>query len=194
MAQGDEIDQEHPRESALRLRALAHPLRWKLLDLVGSEGTATATRCAQVLGQSVASCSYHLGILGKYGYLEQVPDVRGRERPWRTIDPRQDLSASGPGIDEQMAAEAAAEVFLDHEFERTKDRHRQRDREPAEWAGATAFGGSTMWVTAAELTQITSELLAVLDRYQERFDAPGLRPVGAREARVFFSTSVHPQP
>ena len=52
---------------ALTLRALTHPLRWKLLDLIGSELSATATRCAEVLGESVASCSYHLGILAKYG-------------------------------------------------------------------------------------------------------------------------------
>jgi hypothetical protein len=44
---------------ALRLRALAHPLRWKLFDIVFREGTATATRCAELTGESVASCSYH---------------------------------------------------------------------------------------------------------------------------------------
>jgi hypothetical protein len=39
------------------LRALAHPLRWRLIDLIDSEATATATRCAEILGESVASCS-----------------------------------------------------------------------------------------------------------------------------------------
>src|ERR1700689_171342 len=74
------------------LRALAHPLRWKLIDLLGSEGTATATRCAEVLGESVASCSYHLGILGKYGYAEMLPDQPGREKPWRLSSVVQNLS------------------------------------------------------------------------------------------------------
>src|SRR5207248_1770299 len=58
--------------AALRLRALAHPLRWKLFDIVFREGTATATRCAELTGESGASCSYHLNILGKYGYIEQL--------------------------------------------------------------------------------------------------------------------------
>ena len=34
------------------LRALAHPLRWALIEALGSEGTATATRCAELLGES----------------------------------------------------------------------------------------------------------------------------------------------
>jgi hypothetical protein len=59
-----------PNPAAVRLRALAHPLRWKLFGIVGREGTATATRCAELTGESVASCSYHLGMLG---YVEQVP-------------------------------------------------------------------------------------------------------------------------
>ncbi len=181
-------------EAALRLRALAHPLRWKLMEIVTSEGTATATRCAQVLGESVASCGYHLGILGKYGYLEQVPDTPGRERPWRTVHRRQDLSPPGPGIDDALASEAATEAFLDVELDQIKARQRRKSAEPPEWAAATAVGGSIMWVTAGELRDIKDELLAMLERYQDRSDDAALRPEGARLARVFFSTSVRPQP
>jgi Helix-turn-helix domain len=187
-------DDRQPSDAAMRLRALAHPLRWKLMDLVHSEGTATATRCAQVLGESVPSCGYHLGILGKYGYLEQVRDTPGRERPWRAIDIRQDLSPPGPGIDDELAAEAAIEAFLDVELDQIKDRRRRQAAEPPEWAAATAVGGSTMWVTAGELGELKDELLALLERYQDRSADPRLRPDGARASRVFFSTSVRPQP
>ena len=85
------------------LRALAHPLRWQLLDLLGSEETATATRCAEVLGESVASCSYHLGMLAKYGYIEEVPGRTGREKPWRLASTRQDLGLAG--LDTEAVAE-----------------------------------------------------------------------------------------
>jgi hypothetical protein len=77
---------DHPTAPDPRaLRALAHPLRWQLIDLIGSETTATATRCAEVLGESVASCSYHLGVLGKYGYIELVPGREGKEKPWQLL-------------------------------------------------------------------------------------------------------------
>jgi hypothetical protein len=68
--------------SRTSLRALAHPLRWQLIDLLGSTGQATATQCAEALGETVASCAYHLSILGKYGYARQVAGHAGRERPW----------------------------------------------------------------------------------------------------------------
>lgn len=187
-------DEKRPGEPALRLRALAHPLRWRLMEVVDSEGTATATRCAQVLGESVASCGYHLGILGKYGYLEQVSDTPGRERPWRAIDRRQDLSPPGPEVDDALASEAATEAFLDVELDQIKARQRCKSAEPAEWAAATAVGGSTMWVTAGELGQLKDELMAMLVRYQDRSENARLRPEGARPSRLFFSTSVRPQP
>jgi hypothetical protein len=163
------------------------------MDVVDSEGTATATRCAQVLGESVASCHYHLGILGKYGYLEQIPDTPGRERPWRVIDRKHDLTPPGPDIEDVLAAEAAAAAFLDVELEEIKARQRRTTAEPSEWQAATAVGGSTMWVTAEELRELKDELIAMLLRYQERSESEGLRPRDARPSRVFFSTSVRPQ-
>src|SRR5580700_6140922 len=133
------------------LRALAHPIRWKLIDLLDSEDTATATRCSEVLGESVASCSYHLGILGKYGYTEMVPDQPGREKPWRLTSRLQDLAPAGLDLAGQLAAEAAAEAFLDHEIVRLKDRLRRMSREPEEWRDASGILGATTWMTPAEL-------------------------------------------
>ena len=74
------------------LRALAHPLRWQLIDLLDSRGQATATQCAEALGETVPSCAYHLGILGKYGYARQVTGRPGREKPWELTDVPQNLS------------------------------------------------------------------------------------------------------
>jgi DNA-binding MarR family transcriptional regulator len=178
----------------LALRALAHPLRWKLIDVLGSEGSATATRCAEVLGESVASCSYHLGILAKYGYIELVPGRSGREKPWQLT--RQDQELSAEGLDESgaLAAQAATEVFLDHELARIKDRLRRQDLEPAEWREACHITGSSVWVTAAELQEIKDQLREIPARYYDRFDDPARRPAGAREARIFTVTSVAPRP
>jgi hypothetical protein len=193
----DPADREVVRQDEadpVALRALAHPLRWKLIDLLGSEGSATATRCAEALGESVASCSYHLGILGKYGYIELVPDQPGREKPWRLTSYRQDLSAPGTGIEGDLAAEAATEAFLEHEFARTKNQLRHRSLEPAEWREASVLSGSTMWVTPDELSEISDLLSQLVRRHMERLENPDLRPEGAREARVFVSASVMVRP
>ncbi len=181
------------RTSALALRALAHPLRWKLIDVLGREGSATATRCAEVLAESVASCAYHLGILAKYGYIELLPGQAGREKPWRLASYRQDLSAEGLGIEGELAAEAAIAVFLDHEFARTRERLRTRTVEPPEWRERSRMLGASMWVTAEEFSELSDQLVELAQRYTDRFAEPGKRPPGGREARVFLSISVAPE-
>ena len=174
------------------LRALAHPLRWQLIDLIGSEGTATATRCAEVLGESVASCSYHLGMLAKYGYIEEVPDRTGREKPWRLISERQELGSAGLDSEGQLASEAATEAFLDHEFARTRQRYRRTSLEPEQWRPALV--GESVWLTEEDYAAAKEELFAVLERYRRDRDLldPSLRPPGSREARLFVAVSVAP--
>jgi Helix-turn-helix domain len=174
------------------LRALAHPLRWQLIDLIGSEGTATATRCAEVLGESVASCSYHLGMLAKYGYIEEVPGRTGREKPWRLTSERQDLGSAGLDSEGQLASEAATEAFLDHEFARTRQRYRRTALEPEQWRPALI--GESVWLTEEDYAAAKQELFAVLERYRRDRDLldPSLRPAGSREARLFVAVSVAP--
>ena len=65
------------------IRALAHPLRWGLLEALSHAGTLTATQASEMLGESPANCAFHLRTLAKYGFVEEAGGGRGRERPWR---------------------------------------------------------------------------------------------------------------
>ncbi len=181
-----------PGTAAKALRALAHPLRWKLIDLLEDEGSATATRCSGVLGESVASCSYHLGILGKYGYAEMVPDQPGREKPWRLSSRVQDLSPTGLDVEGALAAAAAAEAFLDHELARLKDRLRRIGLEPPQWQEASGVVGETTWMTAAELRSVWGQVQATVLSFAGRADDPALRPRDARQVRLFAAATVAP--
>ena len=84
------------------------------------------------------------------------------------------------------------EAFLGHEMERMRQRLRQVSREPADWRAASLMGSSVMYVTPAELGQLTGELRAVLSRFEDRAGDPARRPAGARAARVFVSA--YPEP
>ncbi len=90
----DHLDTSDPT----RMRALAHPLRLRLMELLGELGEATATTCADRTGESVASCSFHLRQLAKYGFVEAA-EQRGREKPWRRtarhLTTRPDLDVPG---------------------------------------------------------------------------------------------------
>jgi hypothetical protein len=189
----NETAADHPTAPDPRaLRALAHPLRWQLMDLIGSETTATATRCAEVLGESVASCSYHLGILGKYGYIELVPGQTGKEKPWRLVSRQQNLDPSDLDTEGALAAEAAAGAFLDHELARIKQRLSRISLEPEPWRAASLLIGYTTWMTAEELHGITDQLKQLVSTHKERAADPAARPPGAREVRLLAVTSVAP--
>jgi hypothetical protein len=170
------------------LRALSHPTRWKLIELLGLEPTATATRCAEFTGESVASCSYHLGILAKYGFVELVEGAHGREKPWRATSRRLSVSSHGLEPEAALAAETVTEVFLDHELGRMKEFLRRNSREPAEWQDAIRTSAGIHYLTADELAGLTKEILALMDRYAARIEDPAQRPADARPVRVMFSS------
>ena len=65
------------------MRALAHPLRVALLEVMRRDGAITATRAAELLDESPGNMSWHLQTLAKYGFVEETGDGRGRSRPRR---------------------------------------------------------------------------------------------------------------
>lgn len=175
------------------LRALAHPLRWRLLDLLRAEGTVTVTRCALVLGESTASCSYHLGMLAKYGYIRHA-DGEGREKPWQMADRDGPLSLlpTGSGFEEAMASQAALESFLDHELAQLKDYFlRQRELESGAWRETWMLASQVNWLTPAQLQEFGHRLGQILTEIDEGDDRAS-RPADARPVRMFVALNPSP--
>lgn len=174
------------------LRALSHPFRWKLIHLLTERGSLTATQCSDRLDESVASCSYHLNMLAKYGFVEEVAGP-GRQKPWRIVTARQSISPDGLDPEGVMAAEAAVMAYLDQEFERTRERLVARKLLPEEWRDSVGTEASTKFLTAEELTEYENELEALLGKYNDRADDSSLRPEGSRPVRFFLSVTVAPE-
>lgn len=79
-------------DSPAALKALAHPLRVRLLAALreAEGGAASATDLARTLETDTGSTSYHLRVLARYGFVEEAPRVEGagrhpRERRWRAV-------------------------------------------------------------------------------------------------------------
>ena len=168
------------------LRALSHSTRWMLIELLDLEPTATATRCAEFTGESVASCSYHLSILAKYGFVEQAEGGTGREKPWRRTR-RINVQQAGLEPEAELAAEVLTEVYLDHELGRMKEYVRRTGRESERWQMATGTWAAIAHLTLDELEAVAAELRAITDRYRDRADERARRPDGARPVRLFLA-------
>jgi predicted ArsR family transcriptional regulator len=162
------------------LRALAHPTRLALVGVLRREGPLTATRAGELLGQSSASCSFHLRQLAKYGLVEEAGGGTGRERPWRATT----MFTAWPDVAEDPDMAAASDLFrgvlAERYFEYLNRWLEARHREPREWQEAAEFGDTMLYVTAEELAELVAEERALVDRYLDRQQNPELRPPGAR--------------
>jgi hypothetical protein len=175
------------------LRALAHPLRWKLIEFIGREGSATATQCAQETGESVANCSYHLNLLAKYDYVEKAEGGQGREKPWRLVSQAQSISDIGVDQETALAAQAASGAFLDFALGQIKERSLTAHLEPEEWRAAIGVSNNTDYMTPAEIKEVEEAVYAILDKFFERRADPARRPAGSRPVTIMLSATVAPE-
>jgi predicted ArsR family transcriptional regulator len=174
------------------LRALAHPLRVRLLYLINQEGAQTATQCAAALGESVANCSYHLNMLAKYDYIEQADGGQGREKPWRVVHEGHSWSNVSSDPETSIAADAAGSTFLDFAIDTIRERYHLGRLEPEEWQDVIGFSDSSEFLTPTEVLAMRKEIEEIMRRYKDRRDNPDARPEGARPVYFFLAASVAP--
>jgi DNA-binding transcriptional ArsR family regulator len=162
------------------LRALAHPIRLELVGLLRRYGPLTATKAAELLGESSGSTSFHLRQLAKYGLVEEAGGGQGRERPWQATA----MFTGWPDVADSPELAAASDllrgVIAERYFAQLMHWLEKRDSEPKEWQEAAHFGDTLLWVTADELCELAREEQALIERYRERQTRPELRPPGAR--------------
>jgi predicted ArsR family transcriptional regulator len=160
------------------MRALAHPTRIELMELVAREGELTATAAANLLGLSPANCSFHLRQLGKYGFLEEAEPGPGRVRPWRIGSVSHSWDELGEDADADAAASALTSIVLDRDLERLRDwLARARTAEPM-WREAAFISEALLYLTPAELEELGRRITELVFRYADRVD-PARRPEGS---------------
>src|ERR1700749_4960351 len=180
-----------PREitDARTMRALAHPTRLALLELLGREGELTAARAAELLDDSPGNMSWHLQTLAKYGFVEETGEGRGRSRPWRLASESRSFDTGMTDPETAAAGEAPARTFVERTYGQLREWWSRRLTYPLKWRRAAFMTDSVRYLTAQELAAIMDEIIAIYDRYADREDAEK-RPAGALP--VHLSAHVHP--
>jgi predicted ArsR family transcriptional regulator len=179
------------------LRGLAHPVRLALMGLLRREGQLTATEAGVLLGQSPASCSFHLRQLAKYGLVVEAGGSTGRRRPWRATARTTSWPPVSPDPEHAAAATQLSVVLAQRYLGAAIDFLHRRGDEPVEWQRAAMFGDAILYLTAAELAEVSEQVEAVIGRYAERTHDAQLRPRGARHVTfvrlAFPETSAAPR-
>lgn len=162
------------------LRALAHPVRLELLELLQREGPLTASRCAELLGLTPKVCSYHLNLLGTYGLIEETGEGKGRSRPWRLVLTAVSYVHSPDEADSTArTADEFARTMLARDARLVEAFIARRRGLPKGWRNKALMSSNPLRLSASQLEAFGGELIEVLERYRRLSEEPAddARPV-----------------
>jgi DNA-binding transcriptional ArsR family regulator len=176
------------------LRALAHPVRLRMLGLLRSEGPATATSLATRLGLNTGATSYHLRQLARHGYIEDDVDGThggsGRERWWRAA--HRSTEFGGPASSRDDAARDAVGAFLQAvavvQVEQVQRAVEERDLLPDRWREVSTLADWEVRLTPARARTLLASMATLVDEAEDE-------PVNTDDsAAVVVQVAMFPRP
>ncbi|KQX06611.1 MULTISPECIES: winged helix-turn-helix domain-containing protein [unclassified Leifsonia] len=180
---------QHPGRDAVldatALRALAHPLRVRILDELSAYGPLTSSGLATRIGESSGVMSYHLRQLEKAGLVREDESLgTARERWWE----RRPGSIATPEPSEFPPAspERLATQLITDEWMRSREANFHEYLAEGEsvfgqeWLSIAASDTTNLRLTPEQLHQLVVDFDTVLWKYIDAYKqnpSPGSRPV-----------------
>ncbi len=162
------------------LKALAHPLRMRLLGLLRRYGPATASALGRRLGESSGSTSYHLRTLARHGFVEEdTTRGNGRDRWWRSLHRSTHWDATQ--FDDDPGGREAVAVFgrmrLEGHAALVRTWLETRMDWPDAWREAAGEDDYVLRLDADRLAALSAELRATVERFAAETPGPGAERV-----------------
>jgi DNA-binding transcriptional ArsR family regulator len=149
------------------LRAIAHPVRSRILTELDAQGPLRAADVAQLLGIPANQASFHLRSLARFGLVEEDRAAARdkRDRVWRA-SPAAGLDISLGEIEKTPGGKAASRVFRRTKAAWTKhlvELAYGDDRTPGIHRGVTEMA---VRLTKDEASQLTEELVELVEKWR----------------------------
>jgi predicted ArsR family transcriptional regulator len=184
-------------DDPVAIRALAHPLRIKLHELVGRQGPTTAAQAARELGVSQALASHHLRQLAKYGFVEPAEPGNNRDHPWRVTTTSQTLPRGEQDAQVNVAVDMLEQLIAERGLEHLAAWHRRRDEYDPRWQQHSGVGQTLLYLTVEEYAELRQGLEALIAPLVERrrLGDTAARPPDAQPVNLtLISVPVPPTP
>lgn len=175
------------------LVAFHHPVRRRLMELLGTGGPATVGQLAGRMGLAAGSASHHLKVLHRAGLIEPAPELaRDTRESWWRVETRTiswDVADWPAGSVDRMTARSAERAM--HDFNHATLvawlRHREQHADP--WGRDAGSSSTLTMATRQQTADLSDRLAAVVHDWSEECrrdkeihpDAPR-RPVRATAA------------
>ncbi|MBD3923519.1 helix-turn-helix transcriptional regulator [Nocardioides cavernae] len=152
------------------LRAIAHPVRTRILEELSASGPVRAADVARELGIPANQASFHLRQLAKYGLVEEAPEEARdkRDRVWRATA-REGFTVNLKQLADVPGGRAAVDVFRASQLARLHgviDRTFRMDR--PEGSGVFATSDHALKLTDDEANELRQEIDDLVDSWAER--------------------------
>ncbi|GHF68940.1 transcriptional regulator [Amycolatopsis bartoniae] len=151
------------------LRALAHPLRLRLLDLLRADGPATATGLGRRVGESSGTTSWHLRQLAEAGLVvEDTGRGSRRERWWRAAQERLHMRAKDFIDDPELAGplDAYLHALVEQRYQAETRFVAELPEWIEDWHDKATFSDGRLSLTPDEAAALSDEILQVVERYR----------------------------
>ncbi|WP_394550917.1 ArsR/SmtB family transcription factor [Agromyces sp. MMS24-JH15] len=167
------------------MRALAHPVRLRILGMLRVDGPATVGMLAERTGEAPGSASHHVRTLAKHGFVVEAPELARdrREHWWRAAH---EFTVSEPAEflgdpERRSASDAMRRAILDSyqvELVRALEAEHALD---ADWVAASDSSDIAAHLTLDEFRELAADLAEVRDKWVARGRVPR---DGTRTVRV----------
>jgi predicted ArsR family transcriptional regulator len=170
------------------MRALTHPVRLALLEVLALEGPLTATEAGELIDESSTTCSFHFRQLEKYGFVEEAGIGPGRQRHWKLAHVGMRFTDTNDDPEANVAAKSLSRLVTDRAIARMQFFHETKASYTKDWQEASDSTETLLFITPSELSQLTDDLREVFRQYESRITHVEERPEGALpvEALLFM--------
>lgn len=152
------------------LKAIAHPLRVRMLGHLRMEGPATASQLGQRFGESSGTTSYHLRVLERAGFIEPDPEQpNARDKRWRAAHMYTSWSDSQfqDGTEGAEYARTLRRRQLGNVVASTERFESEAATWGPEWVDAAGHADYAVRLNAAALAALAREIGSLIRKYED---------------------------
>jgi DNA-binding transcriptional ArsR family regulator len=157
------VDETFLVQTPEALKAVAHPVRQRILLRLAVLGHARAADLAQDIGEPANSVSFHLRTLARAGMVVEAPEHARdrRDRVWRNVARSYQVDPTTPGAADQALGPVQAwlQELVALVGSGTRPDHDGRHR---------TVVVNNLPLTAAEAEEFSTELVALQERWSDR--------------------------
>lgn len=142
------------------LRAVAHPMRQRILTELAALGHARAADLAQAIGEPANSISFHLRVLAKAGMIAEAPEHARdrRDRVWTNVAESYVVDPGSPEAVREVVRPAL--VWAERLFVEANDEKARRDDR--------LLAINALVLTPGLAAEMTQDLADLLERWADR--------------------------